>query len=75
MCAGTSCDETAVGQRFWVLHAAYTSLEMIKLLIGIVVTWWIVQFPAAAPAGKAGALTSLIAQRLQRVDAGGAPRR
>jgi len=28
-------------QRFWVLHAAYTSLEMIKLVIGIVVTWWI----------------------------------
>jgi hypothetical protein len=28
-------------QRFWVLHAAYTSLEMIKLLVGIVVTVWI----------------------------------
>jgi hypothetical protein len=28
-------------QRFWVLHAAYTSLEMIKLVIGIIVTWWI----------------------------------
>jgi len=28
-------------QRFWVLHAAYTSLEMLKLVIGIVVTWWI----------------------------------
>jgi hypothetical protein len=25
-------------QRFWMLHAAYTSLEMIKLLVGIVVT-------------------------------------
>ena len=28
-------------QRFWVLHAAYTSLEMIKLVVGMVVTWWI----------------------------------
>jgi len=28
-------------QRFWVLHAAYTSLEMIKLIVGIVVTVWI----------------------------------
>ena len=27
--------------RFWVLHAAYTSLEMLKLLIGAVVTMWI----------------------------------
>jgi hypothetical protein len=29
--------------RFWVLHAAYTSLEMIKLLIGAVVAFWIVR--------------------------------
>ena len=28
-------------QRFWILHAAYTSLEMLKLLIGIVVAFWI----------------------------------
>lgn len=28
-------------QRFWILHAAYTSLEMLKLLVGLVVTWWI----------------------------------
>jgi hypothetical protein len=28
-------------QRFWMLHTAYTSLEMIKLLVGIVVTFWI----------------------------------
>jgi hypothetical protein len=28
-------------QRFWMLHAAYTTLEMIKLLIGAVVTFWI----------------------------------
>jgi len=26
-------------QRFWILHAAYTSLELIKLLIGAVVTF------------------------------------
>jgi hypothetical protein len=30
-------------QKFWVLHAAYTSLEMLKLLTGIVVAWWIVK--------------------------------
>jgi hypothetical protein len=29
--------------RFWVLHAAYTSLEMIKLLLGAVVAFWIVR--------------------------------
>jgi hypothetical protein len=28
-------------QRFWVLHAAYTTLEMIKLLFGMLVTFWI----------------------------------
>ena len=28
-------------RRFWILHAAYTSLEMIELLIGGVVTFWI----------------------------------
>lgn len=28
-------------QKFWILHAAYTSLEMLKLLIGVVVVWWI----------------------------------
>jgi hypothetical protein len=27
--------------RFWVLHAAYTSLEMVKLLVGILVAFWI----------------------------------
>jgi hypothetical protein len=26
-------------QRFWILHAAYTSLEMIKLLIGVWITY------------------------------------
>jgi hypothetical protein len=29
--------------RFWVLHAAYTSLEMIKLLVGALVAFWIVR--------------------------------
>jgi hypothetical protein len=28
-------------QRFWILHAAYTTLEMIKLLVGGVVAFWI----------------------------------
>ena len=27
-------------QRFWILHAAYTSLEMLKLVVGLVVTSW-----------------------------------
>jgi hypothetical protein len=26
-------------QRFWILHAAYTSLEMIKLVVGVWVTY------------------------------------
>jgi hypothetical protein len=30
-------------ERFWVLHAAYTSLEMLKLAIGGVAAWWIVK--------------------------------
>jgi hypothetical protein len=25
-------------QRFWLLHAAYTSLEMLKLVVGLTVT-------------------------------------
>jgi len=28
-------------QKFWILHAAYTSLEMLKLLTGLMVAWWI----------------------------------
>ncbi len=28
-------------QRFWILHAAYTSLEMLKLVVGLAVTSWI----------------------------------
>jgi len=31
-------------QRFWVLHAAYTSLEMIKLLVGV---WVAIRFSSA----------------------------
>jgi hypothetical protein len=30
-------------QHFWVLHAAYTSLEMLKLAVGFVAAWWIVR--------------------------------
>jgi hypothetical protein len=26
-------------QRFWILHAAYTALEMLKLAVGFFVTW------------------------------------
>lgn len=36
-------------QRFWILHAAYTTLEMLKLLAGIMVTVWIAR--AGAPEG------------------------
>ena len=35
-------------QRFWVLHAAYTSLEMLKLVVGMVITWWIAKSSPAA---------------------------
>jgi hypothetical protein len=28
-------------ERFWMLHASYTMLEMIKLIIGCAVTYWI----------------------------------
>jgi hypothetical protein len=28
-------------QRFWILHAAYTSLEMIKLAIGVAAAVWV----------------------------------
>jgi len=31
--------------RFWVLHAAYTSLEMLKLAAGLVVAWLIARDP------------------------------
>jgi hypothetical protein len=34
-------------QRFWILHAAYTSLEMLKLVVGLVVTWWITRSEAS----------------------------
>ena len=38
-------------QRFWLLHAAYTSLEMIKLDAGIVVTMWIARSSSPARSG------------------------
>ena len=28
-------------QRFWILHAAYTSLELLKLAAGFLVAFWI----------------------------------
>ena len=46
-------------QRFWILHAAYTSLEMIKLLVGVWVTYRLavrsVRLPACAPKASSGA--------------------
>ncbi len=38
-------------QRFWILHASYTTLEMLKLLIGGVVTFWLQQTTARKEAG------------------------
>jgi hypothetical protein len=35
-------------QKFWILHAAYTSLEMLKLLTGLAVAWWITNWGAAS---------------------------
>jgi hypothetical protein len=34
-------------QRFWILHAAYTSLEMIKLFVGVLVAYWIATSPSS----------------------------
>jgi len=34
-------------QRFWILHASYTMLEMIKLLIGCGVTFWLIKLERA----------------------------
>jgi hypothetical protein len=34
-------------QRFWILHAAYTSLEMIKLFVGVLVAYWIAVEPSS----------------------------
>ena len=36
-------------QRFWILHAAYTSLELVKLLVAVVVTVWIARIAVSAP--------------------------
>jgi len=35
-------------QRFWILHATYTSLEMLKLAAGFLVAYWIAQAPGEA---------------------------
>jgi hypothetical protein len=43
-------------QRFWILHAAYTSLEMLKLLVGVWVTWSLAK--SAAPEGAAVRVTA-----------------
>jgi hypothetical protein len=42
-------------QRFWVLHAAYTSLEMIKLAVGILVAAWIAAAPGVIRSGAPAA--------------------
>jgi hypothetical protein len=36
-------------QRFWILHAAYTSLEMLKLVVGLAVTAQIARASASRP--------------------------
>ena len=36
--------------RFWVLHAAYTSLEMLKLAIGLLAAWLIARRSSPTPA-------------------------
>jgi len=36
--------------RFWVLHAAYTSLEMLKLAIGLLAAWLVTRRSPIAPA-------------------------
>jgi len=33
-------------QTFWILHAAYTSLEMLKLAAGFLVAFWLTRTPA-----------------------------
>ncbi len=38
-------------QRFWILHAAYTSLELVKLIIGIIITAWIARTAVPVPEG------------------------
>jgi hypothetical protein len=36
--------------RFWVLHAAYTSLEMLKLAVGLLAAWLVTRRSSTAPA-------------------------
>jgi hypothetical protein len=35
--------------RFWVLHAAYTSLEMVKVAIGLLAAWMVTRRPSTVP--------------------------
>jgi hypothetical protein len=37
-------------QRFWILHGLYTSLELLKLVIGLLVTVWLTRIAAPVPA-------------------------
>ena len=49
-------------QRFWILHAAYTSLEMIKLFVGVLVAYWI----AASPSSGGRAIGPGVVRPLER---------
>jgi hypothetical protein len=40
-------------QRFWILHGAYTSLEMIKLAVGVIAAYWLVGQTSVAVADAA----------------------
>src|SRR5262245_1885947 len=40
-------------QRFWILHAAYTSLEMLKLAAGLLVAFWLARSGEVRPKGDA----------------------
>ena len=54
--------------RFWILHAAYTTLEMIKLLLGAVVIFWLVKEPSSHfdNRTRASERTSLAPRALER---------
>jgi hypothetical protein len=43
-------------QRFWILHGTYTALEMIKLIVGGVVTFWLQQTTQRTEAAPAAGL-------------------
>ena len=50
--AGTVCMSIVATENSYTIdHAAYTSLEMLKLVVGIVITWWIAKsFPVSEAA-------------------------